>query len=304
MLAAAIPVATAMMKASLGPSVAVLDVCRAAREVIVIVVVLEMGVGFSVPCPRRSRPWSDVCASEEIKSFCFFFFRKRRRFLNFSPANSHQMRDMKDHNEGHAARTSSPAFGQIGVLLGTIDWSTTSLGDALAWPQSLRTIIETMLPSQHGMMLAWGPDLTLFYNPVSLTPLTEEDVSETAPKVAAIHGTALLVDDEELVRITTADMLMDLGFDVVEAKSAEEASRMIAAGAKLDVVVTDHLMPGMSGAELARSLRTTRPDLPVLLVSGYADVAGIPSDVARLSKPFRNADLAACLFALMPGAVR
>jgi len=66
------------------------------------------------------------------------------------------------------------------------------------------------------------------------------------------------------------------------------------------VVVTDHLMPGMSGADLARLLRAKRPDLPVLLVSGYADAADIPSDTARLAKPFRNADLAVSLAALMP----
>jgi FixJ family two-component response regulator len=66
-------------------------------------------------------------------------------------------------------------------------------------------------------------------------------------------------------------------------------------------VVTDHLMPGMSGADLARALCAIRPELPVLLVSGYAEAAGISSDMARLAKPFRHADLAARLFALMSG---
>jgi hypothetical protein len=51
-----------------------------------------------------------------------------------------------------ATHASSAAFGEVGALLTTIDWSASSLGDASAWPQSLRTIIETMLPSRHGMM--------------------------------------------------------------------------------------------------------------------------------------------------------
>jgi PAS domain S-box-containing protein len=136
--------------------------------------------------------------------------------------------------------------------------------------------------------------------PVSVVPVAMDDPSGPHKAVVTCRGTALLVDDEELVRMTTADMLMDLGFEVMEAGSAEEASRMIEAGAELDVVITDHLMPGMSGADLVRALRVSRPALPVLLVSGYAEAEGIPPETARLTKPFRNADLAASLVALMP----
>ncbi|WP_324808750.1 response regulator [Sphingomonas sp. LY29] len=68
---------------------------------------------------------------------------------------------------------------------------------------------------------------------------------------AEIAGTALLVDDEELVRSSTREMLTDLGFSVVEAASAEEALHLVGQGLELDLLVTDHLMPGMSGTELA-----------------------------------------------------
>ena len=115
-------------------------------------------------------------------------------------------------------------------------------------------------------------------------------------------GKALLVDDEELVRLSTADMLTDLGYEVVEASSAEEALHLIHNGLVPDLLVTDHLMPGMSGAELAREVKAERPALPVLIVSGYAEAEGIDPDVARLTKPFRNAELAASLSALFPPA--
>ena len=98
--------------------------------------------------------------------------------------------------------------------------------------------------------------------------------------------------------MSTADMLADLQYKVVEASSAEEALELIVAGVAFDVVVTDHLMPGMSGTELARELRARRPDLPVLVVSGYAEEDGIDADLPRLAKPFRNAELAASLSAL------
>ena len=74
----------------------------------------------------------------------------------------------------------------------------------------------------------------------------------------------------------------------MEAGSAEEALRLLRDGAAIDLLVTDHLMPGMSGADLAREARPLRPGLPVLIVSGYAEVDGLAPDLPRLAKPFRS----------------
>ena len=136
--------------------------------------------------------------------------------------------------------------------------------------------------------------------PVSLAAAVPDDDVEPARTGLRHRGTALLVDDEDLVRMSTADMLIDLGFEVEEVASAEDARRRIEQGHAPDIVVTDHLMPGMTGADLARHLRAVRPELPVLIVSGYAEVEGIAADTPRLTKPFRNADLAASLAALIP----
>ncbi len=111
-------------------------------------------------------------------------------------------------------------------------------------------------------------------------------------------GRALLADDEDLVRAATADMLADLGYEVVEVRSAVEAMERIDRGERFDLVVTDHLMNGMTGAELAGVLRVRRPDLPVLIVSGYADVDSIAPDLPRLTKPFRLAELDAAVAGL------
>jgi len=108
-------------------------------------------------------------------------------------------------------------------------------------------------------------------------------------------GRALLVDDEDLVRHSTADMLSDLGYTVIEAVSAEDAMQIVDEGAAFDLLVTDHLMPGLSGTELARLVKARRPGVSILLVSGYADADGVDPSVARLTKPFRQADLAASL---------
>lgn len=123
-------------------------------------------------------------------------------------------------------------------------------------------------------------------------------VTELAGKV---RGVVLLVDDEEVVRASTADMLEEFGYRVEEADSGEAAMALVADGLAPDLLVTDHLMPGMTGVDLARTLRDRNPELPVLIVSGYAEAEGIAPDLARLTKPFRSAELAERFAALLPG---
>jgi signal transduction histidine kinase/CheY-like chemotaxis protein len=117
----------------------------------------------------------------------------------------------------------------------------------------------------------------------------EKPLSHSLPEVV---GTVLLVDDEELVRMSTADMLSELGFRVVEAGSAHEALRLLDDGNGFSLIVTDHLMPGMTGVELVRTLKERGISVPALVVSGYAEVEDIAPDLALLVKPFRQADLA------------
>jgi len=118
------------------------------------------------------------------------------------------------------------------------------------------------------------------------------------PSLRRGSGTVLLVDDEDLVRASTADMLADIGYRVVEAGTAEEALRKLDDGLPVDLLVTDHLMPGMTGADLARILGRKWPKLPVLLISGYAEAEGVNLALARLTKPFRQSDLASALVTL------
>jgi PAS domain S-box-containing protein len=154
----------------------------------------------------------------------------------------------------------------------------------------------------HGLAAQLGGAVTIASNlgegttidlwlPLGAGPLVSDDAAPVRP-AELLRGQALLVDDEELVRMSTADMLNDLGYEVIEASSAEEALALLSSGTRADVLVTDHLMPGMSGADLAREVRKIKPGLPILIVSGYAEADGIAPDLPRLTKPFRNADLA------------
>jgi PAS domain S-box-containing protein len=162
----------------------------------------------------------------------------------------------------------------------------------------------------HGLASQLGGALTIRSRPGLGTnvelwlPLSAEalEVPGATPEKLAearARGTVLLVDDEELVRMSTADMLSDLGYSVVEAASGEEAVRLISRGERFDVLVTDHLMPGMTGTDLADTVRAAKPGVPVLLVSGYAEHEGIAPGLPRLTKPFRADELAARLSELI-----
>ena len=135
--------------------------------------------------------------------------------------------------------------------------------------------------------------------PQSAEPLVETRPANHVAKTSTSGGgTALLVDDEDFVRLSTANMLIDLGYTVVEAGSAEEALNLVDRGLQPDVLITDHLMPGMSGTVLARILQNSRPGMKVLVVSGYAEAEDVAPDLPRLTKPFRSVDLAESLAAL------
>jgi CheY-like chemotaxis protein len=138
--------------------------------------------------------------------------------------------------------------------------------------------------------------------PASAEPVGERQAK--AEKVASTlaRGTALLVDDEDLVRESTANMLTDLGWLVIEADSGEAAISCMRTMDGPDLLITDYLMPGMSGAELARQVRAIRPELPILIVSGYAEAEGIASGLPRLNKPFRKDELASTVSSLLGAA--
>jgi len=140
-----------------------------------------------------------------------------------------------------------------------------------------------------------------------LLPLADPDAAPPSrtrqpdPLPASIAPlTLLLVDDDALVGMGTAAMAEDLGHRVELVQSGAEALAVFAARDDIDAVVTDQGMPVMTGIELAARLHAIRPDLPILLATGYAEVpGGVRTGLPRLSKPFTQADLAAALARLV-----
>src|SRR5438094_4019795 len=104
----------------------------------------------------------------------------------------------------------------------------------------------------------------------------------------------LVIDDDPIVLAGTAAMLEDLGHTATEVDSAEQGLKILQSDASIDLVITDHAMPGMTGTELAKRIRRKWPELPVIIATGYAELPGeLDPSVPRLSKPYRQQDLAA-----------
>lgn len=107
----------------------------------------------------------------------------------------------------------------------------------------------------------------------------------------------LAVDDDSLVLTNTAAMLDDLGHEVIVASSGKEGLEALRSRPGIDLVISDEVMPNMTGSQFAKAVRRSHPDLPVIITSGYADLPPEAADVGlpRLAKPFSQGDLAACV---------
>jgi PAS domain S-box-containing protein len=146
--------------------------------------------------------------------------------------------------------------------------------------------------------------------PRTTEPVREAAAGEAAPDGPAVPGAQslriLLVDDDPLVVAGTASMLEELGHVTVQAASSgEEALAMLRQNGNFDLLLTDHLMPGMTGLQLATAARALHPTLPILLASGFAeldDLAG--AEWPRLRKPYSLSDLSTALAIHRPRQAR
>lgn len=106
----------------------------------------------------------------------------------------------------------------------------------------------------------------------------------------------LLVEDEPFVREATCCILQSAGFDVLPAADAREALQVYEDhGGRIDVLMSDLVLPGPSGRQLGQDLRRTSPQIPILLTSGYlepgCDVEALEAHTYYLPKPYSRAEL-------------
>jgi CheY-like chemotaxis protein len=131
-------------------------------------------------------------------------------------------------------------------------------------------------------------------------PVTSMAAEQVKPAMIELNGeateriTILVVDDDALIAMSTVDMLEDLGHEVIEANSGDRALEILRKDDTVDLLVTDYSMPRMNGAQLAAAARKIRPELPILLATGYAELpAGSALDLPKINKPYQQDQLAA-----------
>ena len=127
--------------------------------------------------------------------------------------------------------------------------------------------------------------------PVATQGSVAKPVEENAaPPVSRLC--VLVVDDDSLVLTSTCLLLEDLGHRVISAVSGAQALKVFDSEQAIDLVITDMAMPQMDGAHLAQAIRSIKPDLPIILATGYAErLEGFATRLPRLSKPFTQLNL-------------
>jgi PAS domain S-box-containing protein len=190
----------------------------------------------------------------------------------------------KGMDEATRVRAIEPFFSTKGVGQGTglglsmAHGLASQLGGALA--------IESN-PGEGACIKIWLPHVA--------EPLEIEEKPDQSDVSRLSAGLVLLVDDEAHIRATIAEMLAELGLEVHQATSPEDALAAVMSGLKPDYLITDHLMPGMTGVELSHAIKAVLPDSRTLIISGYAEAETLDTSLCRLAKPFVQADLALAL---------
>ena len=204
------------------------------------------------------------------------------------PAGRYAVLSVIDHGEGMdettLLRATEPFFTTKGMGKGT--GLGLSMVHGLAEQSGGRFVLRSELGEGTTASL-WLPVIA------GAASSADPDAAQDEAAFALSKPLAILaVDDDALVLMNTAAMLEDQGHRVTMAYSGKEALKILRGGEAFDLLITDQGMPGMTGAELVDTVRAERPDLPIVLATGYDELpADMARGVPRLLKPFMQTQL-------------
>jgi CheY-like chemotaxis protein len=186
-------------------------------------------------------------------------------------------------DEATLSRATEPFFTTKGVGRGT------GLGLSMVLGVTEQSGGRFVLQSRKGE----GTTAEIWLPVASADLITGSDLGvEAESPVPVCPVTVLVVDDDPLVLMNTAAMLDDVGHRVLEASSGAQALRILRHSQNVDLMITDQVMPNMTGTELIAAARSEWPDLPVVLATGYAELpAGTDPKLPKLAKPYRQETL-------------
>ncbi len=213
------------------------------------------------------------------------------------PPGEYVMLTVRDTGTGMSRDTLARAFEPFFTTKGPGRGSGLGLAQVLGIAQQLGGGVR--IASEPGR----GTAVQLFM-PRSLAAVEAAPVSPVGSgRTSALHGkTILLVDDDDDVRSAARALLAQFGCIVIEEDNGRSAVARVAAAERIDIVLIDFAMPGLTGADAGERMRAIRPNLPILVITGYADPDQLPGVEGRfptLQKPFRGAQLAELLPTLL-----
>src|ERR1700691_3785735 len=219
-----------------------------------------------------------------------------RRGYEIMPPGDYVMIEMTDPGIGipkeNQARIFEPFFSTKEVGSGT------GLGLSTVYGIVKQTGGFVFVDSETGKGAKFSISLPRHVGAEAAEPARADPGETGAQKDLSGSGTVLLVEDEDPVRLFSARALKNNGYHVIEAKSGEQALEIMAKGeARIDLVVTDVVMPKLDGPGLVQALRRTHPDMKVIFISGYTEDSfrkrlGDEGHIHFLPKPFSLKQLA------------
>jgi signal transduction histidine kinase/CheY-like chemotaxis protein len=212
--------------------------------------------------------------------------------------------DIRDTGMGMAADVLAHAFEPFFTTKEVGKGSGLGLAQAHGFARASKGAVRIDSTVGHGTKVSLFLPRTL-KTPARPDTLVVEGCPETT---AACAGQVLVVEDDDEVAALTVEMINELGYDTTRVASAEAALGALADKREIDIVFSDVMMPGrMNGVELAQEIRRRRPNLPVLLTSGYAEAATRSATVHQLKiipKPYGIDELREALAAATQDAGR
>lgn len=211
---------------------------------------------------------------------------KAGRYVCLSVADTGEGMD-----EATLARATEPFFTTKGIGRGT------GLGLSMVHGLMEQSNGRFVLKSEKGegtVAELWIPVAKEIHAEINLAGVAKDNGKAVRPLVV------LAVDDDGLVLMNTAMMLEELGHKVFEATSGKQALDILRREEVVDLVITDHAMPQMTGVQLATAIKVEHPSLPIILATGYAELPpGSEIGLPKLAKPFRQQELSKAVSAVM-----
>ncbi len=209
------------------------------------------------------------------------------------PPGEYVMLSVRDSGTGMDQATLARAFEPFFTTKGPGRGSGLGLSQVLGIAQQLGGGVRIFSDAGHGTTVQ-------LFMPRSLAQVQSRPLASAGPdRTSVLDGKiVLLVDDDQDVRTAARALLAHFGCIVIEEADGRAAVARVAGAERIDMVLIDFAMPGLTGADAAERIRAIRPKLPILLITGYADadhLPGVEGRFATLQKPFRGAQLAELL---------